>query len=301
MDCVECAIEPPGFAATQFLFIKSRLEVVMRTLELAGVPVPVIGQGTWRMGEDPQQRTREIAALRTGIELGMTLIDTAEMYAEGGAEEVVGEAIAGVRDQVFLVSKVYPHNASHRGIPQACERSLRRLGTDYIDLYLLHWRGQFPLEETVEAFERLREDGKIGRWGVSNFDVADLHELASDACATNQVLYNLEERGIEFDLLPWCQQQRMPLMAYCPIAQAGSLLVEPTLKQIAARHNVTAAQVSLAWLLSQDGVIAIPKAVHPEHVRLNAAAGELKLDAEDLQALDRAFRAPTRKHRLAMV
>ncbi|EXF96391.1 hypothetical protein HK44_015685 [Pseudomonas fluorescens HK44] len=273
----------------------------MRTLELAGVPVPVIGQGTWRMGEDPRQRTREIAALRTGIDLGMTLIDTAEMYAEGGAEEVVGEAIAGVRDRVFLVSKVYPHNASQRGIPLACERSLRRLGTDYIDLYLLHWRGQFPLAETVDAFERLRDDGKIGRWGVSNFDVADLHELGSDACATNQVLYNLEERGIEFDLLPWCQQQRMPLMAYCPIAQAGSLLFEPTLKQIAARLNVTAAQVSLAWILRQDGVIAIPKAVHPEHVQLNAAAGELKLDAEDLQALDRAFRAPSRKHRLAMV
>lgn len=273
----------------------------MRTLELAGVSVPVIGQGTWRMGEDPRKRTREIAALRTGIELGMTLIDTAEMYAEGGAEEVVGEAIAGVRDRVFLVSKVYPHNASQRGIPQACERSLRRLGTDYIDLYLLHWRGQFPLAETVDAFERLRDDGKIGRWGVSNFDVADLHELGSDACATNQVLYNLEERGIEFDLLPWCQQQRIPLMAYCPIAQAGGLLVEPALKQIAARHNVTAAQVSLAWILRQDGVIAIPKAVHPEHLRLNAAAADLKLDAEDLQALDRAFRAPSRKHRLAMV
>lgn len=174
----------------------------MRTLELAGVQVPVIGQGTWRMGEDRSAHKREVAALRSGIELGMTLIDTAEMYAEGGAESVVGEAIAGLRDQVFLVSKVYPHNASRKGIPQACERSLRRLDTDYIDLYLLHWRGQYPLEETVEAFERLREDGKIGRWGVSNFDVDDLEELSSSVCATNQVLYNLEERGIEFDLLP---------------------------------------------------------------------------------------------------
>src|SRR5471032_344810 len=182
----------------------------MRTLELAGKTVPVIVQGTLHMGEDRQQRQAEVAALRQGIELGMTLIDTAEMYAEGGAEEVVGEAITGLRDQVFVVSKVYPHNASRKGIPQACERSLRRLGTDYIDLYLLHWRGQYPLEETVEAFERLREDGRIGRWGVSNFDVADLQELGAPECATNQVLYNLESRGIEFDLLPWSQQHQQP-------------------------------------------------------------------------------------------
>lgn len=273
----------------------------MRTLELAGVQVPVIGQGTWRMGENRSAHPREVAALRQGIELGMTLIDTAEMYAEGGAETVVGEAIAGLRDQVFLVSKVYPHNASRQGIPQACERSLRRLGTDYIDLYLLHWRGQYPLEETVEAFERLREDGKIGRWGVSNFDVDDLEELANPACATNQVLYNLEERGVEFDLLPWCQQQRMPLMAHCPIGQGGAMLAEPVLKQIAARHDVTPAQVSLAWILRQDGVIAIPKAVRPEHVQLNAHAAQLQLDAGDLAALDQVFKAPQRKQRLAMV
>jgi diketogulonate reductase-like aldo/keto reductase len=273
----------------------------MRTLELAGVQVPVIGQGTWRMGEDRSAHKREVAALRTGIELGMTLIDTAEMYAEGGAESVVGEAITGLRDQVFLVSKVYPHNASRKGIPQACERSLRRLDTDYIDLYLLHWRGQYPLEETVEAFERLREDGKIGRWGVSNFDVDDLEELSSSACATNQVLYNLEERGIEFDLLPWCQHQRMPLMAYCPIGQGGAMLAEPVLNEIAARHGVTPAQVSLAWILRQDGVIAIPKAVRPEHVQLNAQAAQLQLEAGDLAALDQAFQAPQRKQRLAMV
>jgi diketogulonate reductase-like aldo/keto reductase len=276
-------------------------EVCMRTLELAGVQVPVIGQGTWRMGEDRSAHKREVAALRTGIELGMTLIDSAEMYAEGGAESVVGEAIAGLRDQVFLVSKVYPHNASRKGIPQACERSLRRLDTDYIDLYLLHWRGQYPLEETVEAFERLREDGKIGRWGVSNFDVDDLEELSSSACATNQVLYNLEERGIEFDLLPWCQHQRMPLMAYCPIGQGGAMLAEPVLNQIAIRHGVTPAQVSLAWILRQDGVIAIPKAVRPEHVQLNAQAAHLQLEAGDLAALDQAFQAPQRKQRLAMV
>jgi diketogulonate reductase-like aldo/keto reductase len=239
--------------------------------------------------------------LQSGIELGMTLIDTAEMYAEGGAEEVVGEAIAGQRDRVFLVSKVYPHNASRKGLPQACEASLKRLSTDYLDLYLLHWRGQYPLEETVEAFERLREAGKIKRWGVSNFDVDDLQELASPACATNQVLYNIEQRGIEFDLLPWWRQHNLPLMAYCPIAQGGELLASPTLKHIANLHGVTPAQVALAWVLRQDGMIAIPKAVRPEHVRLNAEAAKLQLGAEDLQAIDRVFGAPKRKHPLAMV
>lgn len=273
----------------------------MRMLDLAGVTVPVIGQGTWRMGEDSQQRAHEVAALQLGIDLGMNLIDTAEMYAEGGAEEVVGEAIRGQRDRVFLVSKVYPHHASRKGVPLACEASLKRLGTDYLDLYLLHWRGQYPLEETVEAFERLRESGKIRRWGVSNFDVTDLQELASPACATNQVLYNIEQRGIEFDLLPWWQQHNLPLMAYCPIAQGGELLNSPTLQHIANLHGVTTAQVALAWVLRQQGVIAIPKAVKLEHVRRNAAAAGLTLDAEDLQAIDRVFCAPKRKHPLAMV
>ncbi|MDP9654687.1 UNVERIFIED_ORG: diketogulonate reductase-like aldo/keto reductase [Pseudomonas putida] len=273
----------------------------MRTLQLAGAQVPVIGQGTWQMGEDRSRHREEVAALRLGIELGMTLIDTAEMYAEGGAEEVVREAIAGQRESVFVVSKVYPHNASRHGIPQACERSLRRLGTDYIDLYLLHWRGQYPLEETVDAFERLREAGKIGRWGVSNFDLDDLLELDAPACATNQVLYNLEQRGIEFDLLPWSQQQRLPVMAYCPIGQGGKMLANATLKQVAARHGVTPAQVALAWIMRQDGMIAIPKAVRPEHVRLNAQAATLQLEPGDLEALDHAFHAPQRKQRLAMV
>jgi diketogulonate reductase-like aldo/keto reductase len=276
-------------------------EVCMRTLELAGTRVPVIGQGTWQLGEDRSRHKEEVAALRLGIELGMTLIDTAEMYAEGGAEEVVRDAIAGRRDSVFLVSKVYPHNASREGIPQACERSLRRLGTEYIDLYLLHWRGQYPLEETVDAFERLREAGKIGRWGVSNFDLDDLRELNAPACATNQVLYNLEQRGIEFDLLPWSQQRRMPVMAYCPIGQGGEMLANTTLKQVAARHDVTPAQVALAWILRQDDVIAIPKAVRPEHVQLNAQAARLQLEAGDMEALDQAFHAPQRKQRLAMV
>ena len=273
----------------------------MRTVKLADKDVAAIGQGTWYMGEDPGQRSREVAALQHGIELGLTLIDTAEMYAEGGAEEVVGQAIAGRREQVFVVSKVYPHNASRNGVPTACERSLKRLGTDYIDLYLLHWRGQHPLEETVEAFERLREAGKIGRWGVSNFDVDDLRELHNPDCATNQVLYNPAQRGIEFDLLPWSVKRNLPTMAYCPLAQAGRLLKHPTLIEIAERHGATPAQVSLAWVTRQDGVIAIPKAVSPEHVRLNAAAATLTLTNEDLRAIDRAFPVPTRKQPLAMV
>lgn len=273
----------------------------MRHVKLAGSSVPAIGQGTWYMGEDPGRRAVEVSALQQGIELGLSLIDTAEMYAEGGAEEVVGQAIAGRRDQVFLVSKVYPHNASTRGVPAACERSLKRLGTDCIDLYLLHWRGQQPLEQTVEAFERLREQGKIKRWGVSNFDVDDLRELNNADCATNQVLYNPTQRGIEFDLLPWSQKRALPTMAYCPLAQAGQLLQHPVLLEIAERHGATPAQVSLAWVTRDDGVIAIPKAVAPEHVRLNAAAGVLTLSSEDLRAIDRAFPPPTRKQRLAMV
>ncbi|MCX2888133.1 MULTISPECIES: aldo/keto reductase [unclassified Pseudomonas] len=273
----------------------------MRYVKLAGRRVPAIGQGTWYMGEDPGRKAAEVAALQQGIELGLSLIDTAEMYAEGGAEEVVGQAIAGRRDHVFLVSKVYPHNAGRRSMAAACERSLARLGTDCIDLYLLHWRGQHPLEETVEAFERLREQGKIKHWGVSNFDVDDLRELHTPDCATNQVLYNPAQRGIEFDLLPWCEAHALPTMAYCPLAQAGRLLQHPVLAEIATRHGATPAQVSLAWVTRHDGVIAIPKAVAPAHVQLNAAAGTLSLTREDLRAIDQAFPAPSRKQRLAMV
>jgi diketogulonate reductase-like aldo/keto reductase len=276
----------------------------MRTLELAGAPVPVIGQGTWRMGEDAAQRRAEVAALRLGIDLGLSLIDTAEMYGEGGAEVVVGEAIAGLRDSVFLVSKVYPHNASRQGVAAACERSLQRLKSDCIDLYLLHWRGQYPLAETVEAFERLREQGKIKRWGVSNFDLDDLQELAelgAEGCATNQVLYNPEARGIEFDLLPWQQRQGMPLMAYCPLGQGGQLLRNPALRQVAERHAVTPAQVALAWALRQPGVIAIPKAVDSVHLQLNAEAASLQLNAEDLALIDAAYPAPAGKRYLQMV
>lgn len=273
----------------------------MQTIELGGVSVPRIGQGTWHMGEDAGQRQAEIRALREGLNLGMTLIDTAEMYAEGGAEEIVGEAICGRRDEVYLVSKVYPHNASTLGVQAACERSLRRLGTDTIDLYLLHWRGQYPLSETMEAFERLREQGKILRWGVSNFDVDDLEELNAPACATNQVLYNPEARGIEYDLLPWQAQHRMPLMAYCPIGQGGALLRDAALQRIADKHRATPAQVALAWALRHPGVITIPKAVNLEHLKQNADADKLRLDDEDLAEMDAAYAPPTRKQGLMMV
>ncbi len=269
-----------------------------------GRMVPVIGQGTWYMGESRATAAAEVAALRAGIELGMTLIDTAEMYADGGAEEIVGQAIAGRRDEVFVVSKVYPHNASARGIPQACARSLKRLATDRIDLYLLHWPGSYPLAETVEAFERLREAGHIGAWGVSNFDTDDMEELsevASERCTTNQVLYNPEERGIEFDLLPWCRARDIPIMAYSPLGQAGRLLRSPALTEIGRRHGITAAQVSLAWSLRNGGVIAIPKAASVAHVRQNAAAAQVRLTAEDFAAIDMEFLPPRRKQRLAML
>jgi len=274
----------------------------MRTIKLAeGAEVPVIGQGTWHMGENPAERSCEVAALRQGIELGMTLIDTAEMYGEGGAEEVVGEAIRDCRDRIFLVSKVYPHNASCKGVPQACERSLRRLGTECIDLYLLHWRGQYPLAETVEAFERLKDEGKIRRWGVSNFDLDDMHELADPACATDQVLYNPAERGIEFDLLPWCQAQQMPVMAYCPLGQGGALLRHTAVLEVARRHETQPAQVVLAWALRQQGVLVIPKAVNAAHIRANASAADMQLSDDDLAILDQAFPPPSRRQALQMV
>lgn len=277
----------------------------MRTLALPdGEAVPVLGQGTWGMGERRGARADEVRALRQGLDLGLGLIDTAEMYGEGGAEEVVGEAIAGRRDAVFLVSKVYPHNASAKGTLAACERSLRRLGTDRIDLYLLHWRGSHPLAETVAAFARLRQDGKIRHWGVSNLDAGEMDELAAvpggTACAANQVLYNPSRRGIEWDLLPWCRQRGMPVMAYSPIEQ-GRLQTGGVLADLAARHGCSAFQVALAWVLAQPGVLAIPKAARPEHVAANAAALELQLSPEDLAAIDREFPPPTRKRPLAML
>jgi diketogulonate reductase-like aldo/keto reductase len=277
----------------------------MNTVTLpSGQAVPALGQGTWYMGERADQRAVEMRALRRGLDLGMTLIDTAEMYAEGGAEEVVGEAIAGRREEVFLVSKVYPHNASRRGTPAACARSLKRLKTDRIDLYLLHWRGQYPLAETVEAFERLREAGSIRHWGVSNLDTAEMEELwrvpGGEGCVTDQVLYNLTRRGPEWDLLPWCRDHSVMVMAYSPIEQ-GRLPQRGALETVARRHNVDRFVVALAWLLARPGIIAIPKAARVEHVEANRKAADLQLTAEDLTALDEAFPPPTGKRPLAML
>jgi diketogulonate reductase-like aldo/keto reductase len=256
------------------------------------------------MGDDAHRRADEIASLRLGLDLGMTLIDTAEMYGDGASEKLVGEAIAGRRDEVFLVSKVLPSNASRSGTIAACERSLRRLGTDCIDLYLLHWRGRTPFAETIAAFEALQDAGKIRHWGVSNMDVDDMREIArapgGDAMATNQVLYNLTRRGIEFDLLPQAQARGLPLMAYSPIEQ-GRLTEYPEVQDIADRHGVTPAQVALAWVLRQEGVIAIPKAATPEHVRENRAALELQLTAEDLAELDDMFPPPDGPESLEMI
>jgi diketogulonate reductase-like aldo/keto reductase len=272
----------------------------MRTVRLAGRDVPAIGQGTWRLGEGRRTAAEEADALRLGIDLGMTLIDTAEMYADGGAEEVVGRAIAGRRDEVFVVSKVVPSNASRRGVPAACARSLRRLRTDVIDLYLLHWPGGVPVAETVEAFEALRQAGSIRAWGVSNFDADELEALP-DGCATDQVLYHPGARGIEFDLLPWCGRRKMPVMAYSPIGQAGRLLKSRALAKVAERCGATAAQVAIAWGLRQPHVISIPKAADMAHVRQNAAAAELALTDGDLAAIDAEFPPPARKAGLEML
>jgi diketogulonate reductase-like aldo/keto reductase len=270
----------------------------------SGEAVPVLGQGTWGMGEDPNSRQSEIDALRFGLDNAMKLIDTAEMYGDGAAEELVGEAIHGRRDKAFLVSKVLPQNASRRGTIEACEQSLRRLGTDHIDLYLLHWRSQVPLAETLAAFEELVRAGKIRHWGVSNFDLSDMVELASlhggPAVATDQVLYNLMRRGIEYDLLPWCEQHNIPVMAYSPLEQ-NRLLGDRELRRIADSYSATPAQVALAWVLRNDRIIAIPKAGTPAHARQNLAALDVPLSKDDLAALDRAFAPPTAKRPLEMI
>lgn len=269
-----------------------------------GRQVPALGLGTWHMGESRASAAQEAASLRAGLDLGMTVIDTAEMYADGGAETVVGEAIQGRRDEVFLVSKVLPHNASRAGTIAACEASLERLGTDHIDLYLLHWRGRYPLADTVEAFERLKADGKIGAWGVSNFDEEDMKELLGVAeparPMANQVLYNLARRGIEYDLLRWSQVQGIPIMAYSPLDE-GRLIGHPVLDEIGRIHNAGGAQVALAFLLTKAGVIAIPKSGSPERVRENFKASEIRLTSEDLRLLDEAFPPPTRKRPLEMI
>jgi diketogulonate reductase-like aldo/keto reductase len=259
-----------------------------------GETLPVLGQGTWRMGDDASKRKTEVAALRLGIDLGMTLIDTAEMYANGGAEKVVGEAIAGRRDQVFIVTKFYPQNATRERMAAACDRSLRRLDVAQIDLYLLHWPSEVPLKETLAGFEDLLEAKKIRYAGVSNFDVDGMTELGRvknglEHIVTNEVLYNLERRGIEWDLLPWMRKRHRPVIAYSPVEEGLLTHPHPALKRVAERHDATPAQVALAWVIREDGVIAIPKAADSKHVRENRGAADIKLTKRDLEELDQSF------------
>lgn len=266
--------------------------------------MPALGLGTWRMGESKRKRDDEIAALNLGLDLGMTVVDTAEMYGDGATEELVGEALEDRREEVFLVSKVLPSHASRRDTLDACARSLERLRTDYLDLYLLHWRGRTPLRETVDAFSQLVDEGKLRRWGVSNFELSDMEELfataGGSAVACNQVLYNLSRRSIEFDLLPWCRERGVAIMAYSPIEQAR-LLRKKIVQRVAVRHDATPAQICLAWVLRQEGVIAIPKAGTPEHVREDHGALALRLTAEDVRELDDAFPPPAEHQPLEMI
>lgn len=267
----------------------------------AGTAVPALGQGTWHMGDAPGRRQQELAALRHGLDLGMTLIDTAEMYGNGAAEQLVGEAVRGRRDETFLVSKVLPWHADARGAVDACHASLRRLGTDRIDLYLLHWRGEVPLAETVKAFEALVDEGSIGSWGVSNLDTGDLADLPAHAHPqTDQVLYNLARRGPEYDLIPRCRELSVPLMAYSPVEQ-GRLLGHGELRTVADRHGSTPAQVALAWVLRHQDVIAIPKASSAAHVEENHSALTLHLTEDDVRTLDASFPPPTAKEPLAIL
>ncbi|MHC6178793.1 aldo/keto reductase [Clostridium sp. JNZ X4-2] len=274
-----------------------------------GTFVPALGQGTWYLGENPSAREGEIKTLRLGIELGMTLVDTAEMYGDGASELLVGEAVRGIRDSIFLVSKVYPHNAGLKNIFTACENSLKRLGTDHMDLYLLHWRGSVPFQETIDCMEKLKKQGKILRWGVSNLDTADIEELmscrGSENCMVNQVLYHLGSRGIEFDLLPWQRKRNIPVMAYCPIAKGGrlrkELLEDEILNEIAVKYNAKPLQVLLAWVIRENDVIAIPKASSKEHVIENAQAASVILSEEDVDKLDGVFPKPDKKVRLEIL
>jgi diketogulonate reductase-like aldo/keto reductase len=276
----------------------------MRSISLSNAAeVPVLGQGTWRLGEDPARRAAETAALRAGVDLGMTLIDTAEMYGDGNTESFLGHALEGLRDQVFLVSKVYPHNAGRDRIARACEASLRRMKTDRLDLYLLHWRGSVPLAETVAGMQALVAAGKIAAWGVSNLDAADMAELAAvggSGCVANQILYNIAVRGPEFDLLPDLARRGVVAMAYSPVAQ-GRLPGGGALDAVAARHDVSPYQIALAWTVRDRNVIAIPKAATLDHVQQNARAADLTLTADDLRDLDAAFPPPKRKSPLAML
>jgi diketogulonate reductase-like aldo/keto reductase len=276
----------------------------MVAIQIGDKQVPQLGQGTWNMGDSSSRRAEEILALRRGIALGLQVIDTAEMYGDGRSESLVGEAIRGLREQVYLVSKVLPSHASAEGTVKACEASLRRLGVDALDLYLLHWRGRYPLAETVEGFERLQRAGKIKAWGVSNFDVSDLQELVSlnagSTCAANQVLYNPEYRGIEFDLLSWCEGNGIAVMAYSPVGQGGDLLQSEVLKNIAKAHGVSPAQIALAWCMRKQ-VVGIPKAGSMQHVEENIQAAALQLSSEDLAAIDKVFPPPRKKQPLGML
>ena len=269
-----------------------------------GEEVPALGQGTWYMGDSPATRAEEVAALQFGLDLGLKLIDTAEMYGEGKAETLVREAISGRRDEAFIVSKVYPHNATRKGAVAACERSLKRLGTDRIDLYLLHWRGSVPFAETLEAFVALKRAGKIRHYGVSNLDLEDMKQWWSTdggtAVATDQLLYNLTRRGIEYDLLPWLRERKVPVMAYSPIEQAR-LLRNTGLKNFAKRHGMTPAQAALSWLLANDDIIAIPKTVHRDRLRENLGALDHPLDASQRAELDELFPPPRRAQPLEML
>lgn len=276
----------------------------MRQIELAsGYAIPVFGLGSWRMGEYPDRFEAEVAVIRAALELGVRLIDTAEMYGEGGAEEVIGEAIRGRRDGLFLVSKFYPHNASRSGVIEACERSLRRLACDYIDLYLLHWPGSIPLAQTFEGLHALRDSGKIRDFGVSNFDIGDLRAIPEDdqsRLGCNQVFYNLAHREVEWQVADWCREHGTPLMAYSPLDQGGALLRSPVLAEIAERHQASAAQIALAWLLQQSQTVVIPKSSKIRRIEENLAALDVELSETDLGELDAAFPAPARAVRLGM-
>ena len=277
----------------------------VKTITLAsGVTVPALGQGTWYLGDDQSKRAQEISALRAGVDAGMRLIDTAEMYGGGRSEKLVGEAIANTpREELFLVSKVLPENAGERHIFQCCDATMKRMGVDYLDLYLLHWRGSVPLVETVCCLEQLKEMGKIKSWGVSNFDIDDMEELwrvpQGRNCQVNQVLYHMGSRGIEYSLLPWMREHRVALMAYCPLAQGGSLrqglLNDPAVLAIAEKHHATPIQVLLAWCIRDGHTIAIPRTGRPDHTLENAGANALTLDEEDLARIDRQYAPPTHK------
>ncbi len=275
----------------------------MKTVKLGARTVPALGQGSWRLGENRRARAEETAAIRDGVARGLTLIDTAEMYGDGDTETFLGEALAGLRDQIYLVSKVYPQNAGRGPIERACEASLRRLRTDHLDLYLLHWRGSVPLGETVEGMEALKRAGKIGDWGVSNFDTSDMAQLSKaggEGCVTNQILYNLARRGPEFDLLADLTDRGIASMAYSPIHE-GALPTSSALREIAARHTATVFQIALAWVLRRAGLIAIPKAASPAHVVENAGAAGILLTAGDLAVIDAEFPPPNRKTPLEML